>query len=43
MADTAIREVEIGRLWFKVTLGKVRVRPYLENKLKSKSTWSWLK
>jgi hypothetical protein len=36
-------EAEVGGSWFKASPGKVSVRPYLKNKLKSERTGPWLK
>jgi hypothetical protein len=32
----ATQEIEVGGLWFKTSLGKISVRLYLKNKLKTK-------
>jgi hypothetical protein len=40
VCNSAIPEEEVGGSWLETTLGKMNTRPYLKNKLKSKSKLS---
>jgi hypothetical protein len=35
-------QVEVGLSWFEAGLGRVSLRPYLENKVKAKRLETWL-